>query len=276
MGYIYKIKNLVSNKIYIGETKQPDPETRWKQHKNCFLRNAGCPALRDAVKKYGINNFIFEILLICFDKDRFEYEIEYIKKFNSIVPNGYNIANGGQGGGFLGKKHSEKTKKKLSDIIKKRQSDNPNYLKNLSNKAKIIMNKEEIKNKIKEGMKKSEKWNIIKNKPRKQNNNNNNNNENRFVYKDDIKNKIKTINQFDKWRKNTDEYNKIIIQSRINMANAVGLKIQQINPLNNEILNIFDSAAEAARQTGISKTTIKNGVREPNIIKCGYYWRKIN
>ncbi len=32
MGFIYKITNIKTNKCYIGETKEANPETRWKQH----------------------------------------------------------------------------------------------------------------------------------------------------------------------------------------------------------------------------------------------------
>ena len=88
MGFIYKITNIITNKCYIGETKQNNPESRWKEHKNTIKNGVGCPALQDAVKKYGIENFKFDILLICFDEDRYKYEIEYIKKYNSIVPKG--------------------------------------------------------------------------------------------------------------------------------------------------------------------------------------------
>jgi len=76
MGFIYKITNLITNKCYIGETTKADPEKRWMQHKNTIKRGIGCPALQSAVIKHGIDNFKFEILLICFDEDRYKYEIE--------------------------------------------------------------------------------------------------------------------------------------------------------------------------------------------------------
>jgi len=110
MGFIYKITNTITKKCYIGETTSINPEDRWKQHQYTFTRNGGCPALRDAVKKYGIVNFKFQVLIICFDEDRYIYEKEYIKKYNCVVPNGYNILEGGEGGGFKGKHHSEETK----------------------------------------------------------------------------------------------------------------------------------------------------------------------
>jgi group I intron endonuclease len=152
MGYIYKITNTITNKCYIGETKQTDPETRWKKHKNSIKKGIGCPALQDAVKKYGIDFFKFEILIICFDEDRYKYEIEYIKKYNSKVPNGYNILDGGPGGSFKGKKHTEETKKRISENLKKKYVDNPTLKKEISEKNKILMNSPFIKNKIREGM----------------------------------------------------------------------------------------------------------------------------
>ena len=41
----------------------------------------------------------------------------YIKLYGSRIPNGYNISLGGDGGGHF-QKHSEETKRKLSEIHK--------------------------------------------------------------------------------------------------------------------------------------------------------------
>ena len=120
MGYIYKITNIVSGKVYIGETKLADPNDRWKCHiKSLTCTKGGCPSLKDAMKSYGVDKFRFDVLIICFDEDRLQLEREYIKRYNSMVPNGYNILEGGQmGGGFKGKKHSPETIKIIQDKIK--------------------------------------------------------------------------------------------------------------------------------------------------------------
>ena len=117
MGYISKITNNITKKIYIGKTIQPLVETRWKQHKNLSYKNKGCTALKGAFSKYGIDNFTFTIIIICFNEDCNIYEKEYIHKYNSLVPNGYNISEGGNGGPlFKGKHHSIETKNKLTKI----------------------------------------------------------------------------------------------------------------------------------------------------------------
>jgi len=144
MGFIYKITNTITNKCYIGETTKADPEKRWMQHKNTIKRGVGCPALQNSVIKHGIDNFKFEILLICFDEDRFKYEIEYIKKYNTLVPNGYNILEGGLGGSFKGKKHLEKTRKRMSENMKQKYIDDLKFKKNVSDGIKNYYNETSI------------------------------------------------------------------------------------------------------------------------------------
>ena len=51
MGYIYKIRNLVNNKYYIGQTTQ-ELEERWRQHKQ---KNSNCRYLKRAFNKYVKN-----------------------------------------------------------------------------------------------------------------------------------------------------------------------------------------------------------------------------
>lgn len=53
---IYSVTNILNNKIYIGQSI--DVKRRWNQHK-C---GKGSLTLKNAIKKYGINNFKFEIL----------------------------------------------------------------------------------------------------------------------------------------------------------------------------------------------------------------------
>jgi hypothetical protein len=119
MAIIYRIYNTISGKSYIGETTV-DIYSRWKKHLNSIKRNSGCPALKYAINKYGINIFKLSVIIICFDEDRYIYEKEYIKRYISIVPNGYNILEGGAGGGFKGKNHTQETKDKIKKNLQEK------------------------------------------------------------------------------------------------------------------------------------------------------------
>lgn len=93
MNTVYKITNKINNKIYIGSSTRV--EKRWQQHKNSAF-NPNDPKynypLYNAFRKYGIDNFNFEILKNNFSsvKEMENYEQEMIKKYNSLCPNGYN------------------------------------------------------------------------------------------------------------------------------------------------------------------------------------------
>jgi group I intron endonuclease len=109
MGYIYKIVNKIDNKIYIGQTIH-DCETRWKHHQS---KGSNCRYLSSVIKKYGVDNFEFKLVCITFDNKLDEMEIDYIKQYNCLVPNGYNLRLGGNSG-----RHNIETKQKISDTLK--------------------------------------------------------------------------------------------------------------------------------------------------------------
>ena len=92
LKWLYKITNNVNNKIYIGVTI--DPERRWSQHKSM---NTNCSVLKSAVKKYGVDNFTFTLLVCGEDTHIDEMEVKAIEVFNTQAPNGYNITLGGDG-----------------------------------------------------------------------------------------------------------------------------------------------------------------------------------
>jgi group I intron endonuclease len=93
---IYKITNLVNGKTYIGQSF--DINKRWVMHKSAAF-NENNPGynypLYRAMRKYGYENFLFEILEECLIDELNDKEIFYIEKFNSRVPNGYNQDGGG-------------------------------------------------------------------------------------------------------------------------------------------------------------------------------------
>lgn len=110
---VYKHINKINGKIYIGITSKPINE-RWK---NGYGYQRGTH-FRNAIDKYGWNNFDHEIILDNLSEDQAKSkEIELIKFYNSNNRiYGYNTTNGGDG--VSGLKHSSETKKKLSEIQK--------------------------------------------------------------------------------------------------------------------------------------------------------------
>lgn len=91
-GVIYKITNKIDGKVYIGQTVLDPPNKRIKWH---FQKSSDSVLCR-AVKKHGKKTFKTEIILTCFDEEYLnEMEKFYIKKFNCIAPNGYNLDSGG-------------------------------------------------------------------------------------------------------------------------------------------------------------------------------------
>ena len=154
MGYIYIITNKINNKQYIGQTLCEDIQTRWKQHRS--KKSIG-RCLKSAYLKYGLENFNFKIICISFDEALNELEINYIKKYNTISPNGYNLASGGRN-----KMTHPDTIKLISDKLKGRKlskercekmrewmiNNNPQKGKSLSEETKEKIRKFRLTNKI--------------------------------------------------------------------------------------------------------------------------------
>lgn len=91
--YIYIIRNFINDKVYVGQAI--NPEQRFKGHIQDKDRKQYSSAIDGAIKKYGKENFYYEIIegpITNFN----EREIYWIKFFNSLTPNGYNILEGGQ------------------------------------------------------------------------------------------------------------------------------------------------------------------------------------
>ena len=82
---IYCIKNKLNGKCYIGQSIHI--EERWKQH----IQPSSDSVISNAIHKYGVENFEFTILQQCSQEELNKLENEYIQKFNSITPYGYNV-----------------------------------------------------------------------------------------------------------------------------------------------------------------------------------------
>jgi group I intron endonuclease len=162
---IYMATNLSNNKIYVGKTIRSLKE-RIREHTKDSRVNKYKSALHDAINKYGEDNFRWEIIDRClFDESLCELEKYYIKKFNSKIPNGYNMTDGGDGhSGYIA---PQELRDRLSKIRKGKQCgiENPNYGNRWSNEQRDRARKfrlgkkngprsEETKKKISEANKK--------------------------------------------------------------------------------------------------------------------------
>ncbi len=116
--FIYKITNLINNKIYIGLTTQ-SIKRRWMCYKsNVKNKKHYNQSIIKAIIKYGIKSFIIEKIDSAINKQELQQkEIYWINFYKSINPKiGYNISPGGQLRSEKGLiKHSNKLKgRKLS------------------------------------------------------------------------------------------------------------------------------------------------------------------
>lgn len=230
MGYIYRITNKITKQNYIGQTVM-DLNERWKKH--CSPRS-NCRYLKSAIKKYGVESFEFKLICICFDTDLDRYECFYINKFNSIVPNGYNLRDGGNTS-----RHHEETKNKISDTLK--------------NRTDIIRSKpqlgkphtEEIKKKISNALK------------------------GRKLNPQTIQKRQLTISLYDSNKK--EEINSKISNSK--KGNIKTSKVVEQYDLNKNLVNVFPSISDAANELEVCRSSIKrccDGIYK-NV--KGYVWK---
>lgn len=108
---IYKITNIVNGKIYVGSSK--NVKKRINEHKRTLKLNKhhSC-LLQRAVNKYGFENFTFNIIEECEQKDLIITEQKYI---DGLKPE-YNILKVAYSN--YGHKLSEETKKLISQKLK--------------------------------------------------------------------------------------------------------------------------------------------------------------
>ena len=141
---IYKVTNTINDKVYIGQTKQTLTK---RKHQHKHNKNT---AIGSAIRKYSQDSFIFEILEECSSYEHMnERENFWIKYYNCIAPNGYNLVSGG----VSRKEMSEETREKYKKINlgRKRSEETRNKIRlaKLGKKAT-----EDHIQKQKEGMKK--------------------------------------------------------------------------------------------------------------------------
>lgn len=163
-GIIYKATNKFNKKGYVGQTTQT-LEERIKQHFNrAYQRHERDGYVFNypfycAIRKYGVDNFEWEIVYVVATGNLNLFEVWSIAKHETYVDfgKGYNVTIGGEG--TIGLHLSDETKKRMSDS--KKGDKHPRFGLHLSDEQKkhlSILNKgkkhtEEAKKKISQNRK---------------------------------------------------------------------------------------------------------------------------
>ena len=115
---IYMYTNRLNGKRYIG--KSINIEARKGKHRR-NAKDGRASYFYSALRRYGEEVFDFEVLEECTEEQLDKREKFYIAKYNSLMPNGYNMTEGGTGGNPYGRRSEEqnlKTRRKMSESHK--------------------------------------------------------------------------------------------------------------------------------------------------------------
>lgn len=111
---IYRYTNILNGMKYHGKTCQKYQSNRAGKNGEKYIKC--CTAFGDAIREFGWANFKYEVLEDGLTKEEADIRERYwIKKENSIWPNGYNLENGGDKGFH----HHDATKRRGSTSMKR-------------------------------------------------------------------------------------------------------------------------------------------------------------
>lgn len=246
MGYIYKITNNINNKIYIGQTIKARPTDRFSQHRY-LARHSGqeksISYLHQAMAKYGVDNFSFEIIENIENDKLNEREQYWIAQYNSLVPQGYNLTIGGEGALGHSRPQTLEEREKRKQSNKQFYIDHPEALQQMSERTKKLWENEEYRRKVIESNK-------------------------RFAQEHPKMNKGQNNPMYG--RHHTEE---ALTKIR---AHAVTrkTKIVQLDKDTLEEIQVFDGIKDAEKALGVSHGWLSKAART-NKIAYGYRWKII-
>lgn len=215
-GYIYKITNIINNKIYIGQTVRKI-SIRFAEHVKAS--EIDTLKLHLAIKKYGKENFKCEMIDTALSLDELnEKEAYWVSKYNSDI-DGYNMKPGGE--------------------------YNPMNVSAIKEKHDQVMRSDAVRAKISKTMREYKKLNPVTQETRaKLAKNNlgkiyihNNLNEEKRIDKNELNHYLQLG-----WVKGAAKDRPEIIQNRVNKIQKIVYCIDE----NNNIVNTFNSVKLAA------------------------------
>lgn len=281
MGYIYKITNTVNGKLYIGKTKYT-VESRYSQH--CFEvdRNIIKYPLYSAMRKYGKDKFVVEIIEKIDDENTLnEREKYWISYYDTYIKHGkgYNCTLGGEGNATINSNQIFKlwdlglsiqeisaiTEHDRSNIRKILQSYN-NYSVEKALKRGCTYQARSLLNPI-------DQYDIYGNYLRTFSSEKEASQKIGISYKSlnqAVNGKTKTAGGF-QWRKHNDNNNQVNIIT----STYCNKQIYQIDKNTNQIIALYKNAADASRLTNISSACIRNVCHNKNKTAGGYIWKYV-
>jgi group I intron endonuclease len=246
---VYKITNNINGKAYIGQTINSVQE-RFRTHCGAYSEGK-CPAIWSAIQNYGKDNFTIELLWSepgC-DKNRLDSkEIEMISTYNTIVPNGYNLMEGG-----CGSRHNEESKKKISVAKKKLWEEKGEEIRAQIRERGVS---DETRLKISIGRMQSYKDNPEQIESIRQRRNG-------TVHSEETKLKLK-----DAWvkRKQNPDYHQVFIEAAASMRKTVYIFDKDKN-----LISTQESLKKAAEYMNTSKSIASGVIRKRTFYKKMYY-----
>jgi group I intron endonuclease len=226
MFYVYKITNIINNKIYIGKTN--DIERRWKEHikiAKAGKKDSRYSYLHSSINKYGKENFT-KIIIETFEYEdlAFKSEMSFIKQLRAMDRRiGMNLTSGGEGSSGYHHSNEAIDKMRKSHLGQKSWNKGIPMSEEMKNKLRSSnlgkKHKDETKEKISKGL-------LGKPKP------------------DEFGQKLREINTGKKLSDQT--------KSRIGAANC-GENSSTCRLKENDVLNIRDQYNSGASAPSISK-----------------------
>lgn len=252
MNYIYKITNILNNKVYIGLTTKQRPTDRFSQHRYLARhpeqesKYGTSSYLHRAMRQDGIDNFTFEIIEeVPETNNLFEREKYWIAFYHSYIRdplnNGYNLTIGGEGTLGFSRTQSLEERKQKSETLKEYYIKHPEARQKRSEQLKEKCSSPEYKKMVSERLKQWHKEHpeamIGENNP--------------FYGKHHTEESLSKIKEASKKRQ---------------------LPIAQLNKDTLEIIQTFNGVKEAEKFLQVSHGWISKAAKN-NKVAYGYRWK---
>ena len=256
MSGIYSITNLINGKRYIGQST--NIQQRFVQHRSNLKKGKGeNPHSLNAWNRYGEDNFMFEILLLCDEEDLDKMEKKFIEQYNTTDREyGYNISDGGTSLHHF----DDEFKQKLSEQAKRRFQD-PEERKRASERAKCRTYSEE-------GLRAISQRNMERYKDPEARRRMSEACKLSYAMHPERREHLSKILKGRKHGPTTEETKKKLSEAKSYHKTAVIQKDENMN-----IINEFSSIREAARMTNIIHSSIQKVCHNRQLTAGGYYWK---